>query len=89
MISIQLSHFFPSQLLPISTIAASNEEKVIDDYIQNNQQLAYLADKPEIIIASDSSLDSTNDIARHYTQQDSTAASLPTPATGRDQSWRR
>ncbi len=46
MISIQLSQFFPSQLLPVSTIAASNEGKVIDDYIQNNQQLAYLQQFP-------------------------------------------
>jgi hypothetical protein len=65
MIFIPLSRFF-SQLLPVSIIVASNNGNVIDDRIQNCLQLNCPTDKLAIIIASDSSLDYTNDIARHY-----------------------
>ncbi len=50
-------------------IAAYNEEKVIDEKIQNSLALNYPKDKIEIIIASDGSTDRTNSIVEGYINQ--------------------
>jgi len=47
-------------------IAAHNEEHVIEMKIRNSLSLKYPKDRIEIIIASDSSSDKTNDIIRKY-----------------------
>jgi biofilm PGA synthesis N-glycosyltransferase PgaC len=47
-------------------IAAHNEERVIDAKIQNCLRLDYPKDKLEVVIASDGSVDATNDIVRAY-----------------------
>lgn len=47
-------------------IAAYNEEKIINDKIKNTIELDYPQDKLEIIVASDASTDSTNEIVKKY-----------------------
>jgi len=47
-------------------IAAYNEEKVIAQKIENCLSLNYPMDRLEIIVASDGSMDRTNDIVRSY-----------------------
>ena len=47
-------------------IAAFNEEKVIRRRIENCLKLDYPVDRLEVIIASDGSVDQTNEIAREY-----------------------
>lgn len=48
-------------------IAAHNEEAVIEDRIRNALALDYPHDKIEILIASDGSIDRTNEIVRGFT----------------------
>ncbi|MCR4432271.1 MAG: glycosyltransferase family 2 protein [Tepidanaerobacteraceae bacterium] len=48
-------------------IAAHNEEKVISQRIENCLAIDYPKEKFEVIIASDGSTDSTNEIVRRYT----------------------
>src|SRR3972149_4417414 len=47
-------------------VAAHNEEKVINEKIENCLDLDYPEDKLEIIVASDASTDGTNEIVREY-----------------------
>ena len=51
-------------------ITAYNEEKRIEAKILNTLKLDYPRDRLEIIVASDGSTDRTNDIVRHYVQQE-------------------
>lgn len=54
---------FPSVALIIS---AYNEERVIREKIENSLKLRYPKDKLRIIVASDGSIDATNEIVREY-----------------------
>ena len=55
---------------PVSLIiAAYNEEKVIGQKIENSLWLDYPRAKLEIIVASDGSMDGTNEIVRTFTDQ--------------------
>jgi len=47
-------------------IAAYNEEKVIEEKIKNSLAIEYPNDKLEIIVFSDSSIDSTDEIVKQY-----------------------
>jgi cellulose synthase/poly-beta-1,6-N-acetylglucosamine synthase-like glycosyltransferase len=51
-------------------IAAYNEEKDLGRKIENSFELDYPADRLEIIVASDGSTDSTDEIARSYATND-------------------
>ena len=51
-------------------IAAYNEEKVIAQKIENCFSLDYPSEKMDIIVASDGSTDTTNEIVRQYSNQD-------------------
>jgi len=50
----------------ILIISAHNEERIIRDKIENSLALDYPKDKLRIVIASDGSVDGTNDIVREY-----------------------
>lgn len=50
-------------------IATHNEEKVIKEKIENSLYLDYPKDKLEIIVASDASIDKTNEIVESYSQK--------------------
>jgi len=50
-------------------VAAYNEEKVIGRKIENSLELNYPRDNLEIIIASDGSTDTTNEIVKQYADQ--------------------
>ena len=50
-------------------IAAYNEEKAIGEKLENSLNLDYPKDKLEIIVVSDRSSDSTDDIVRSYAQK--------------------
>ena len=58
-------------------IAAHNEEPVIEAKIQNCLQLDYPKDKLEVVIASDGSVDATNDIVRTYADRGITLVEYP------------
>ena len=47
-------------------ISAHNEERIIRDKIENSLKLDYPKDRLKIVIASDGSLDGTNDVVRQY-----------------------
>ena len=47
-------------------VAANDEESVIEAKLRNSLALDYPADRLEIVIASDGSVDSTNDIVRRF-----------------------
>lgn len=49
-------------------IVAHNEEKVIQQKLENVSELVYPADKLDILVASDNSTDSTNEIVKSYIQ---------------------
>jgi biofilm PGA synthesis N-glycosyltransferase PgaC len=50
----------------IFIISAHNEERIIREKIENSLALDYPKDKFRIVVASDGSVDSTNDIVREY-----------------------
>jgi cellulose synthase/poly-beta-1,6-N-acetylglucosamine synthase-like glycosyltransferase len=50
----------------ILIISAHNEERIIRDKIENSLALDYPTDKLKIVVASDGSVDGTNDIVREY-----------------------
>lgn len=58
----------PEQDLPSVAliISAYNEERVIREKIENSLKLDYPRDRLRIIVASDGSVDATNDIVREY-----------------------
>ncbi len=56
-------NYFPSVSL---IIAAYNEEKVLDEKLQNSLSLQYPRGRLEIVVASDGSTDATNVIAKAY-----------------------
>jgi cellulose synthase/poly-beta-1,6-N-acetylglucosamine synthase-like glycosyltransferase len=47
-------------------ISVHNEERIIRDKIENSLKLDYPRDSLKVIVASDGSIDETNDIAREY-----------------------
>lgn len=55
--------FFPTVSL---VIAAYNEEKVIREKLENSLLLDYPKDRLEIVVASDGSVDATNDIVQDF-----------------------
>ncbi len=57
---------YPSVALIIS---AYNEERIIRDQIENSLKLDYPRDRLRIIVASDGSIDATNEIVREYELQ--------------------
>lgn len=58
-------------------IAAHNEEQVIAQKIKNSLALDYPGDKLEIIVASDGSLDATNEIVKNYKEKNIKLVSHP------------
>jgi poly-beta-1,6-N-acetyl-D-glucosamine synthase len=50
----------------IFIISAHNEERIIREKIENSLALEYPKDKLRIVVASDGSVDATNDIVREY-----------------------
>ena len=60
-------HRYPSVALIIS---AYNEERVIREKIENSLKLDYPRDRLRIIVASDGSIDGTNEIVREYEGRD-------------------
>jgi len=50
----------------ILLIAAHNEERIIREKIENSLELDYPKDRLRIVVASDGSVDGTNDIVREY-----------------------
>jgi len=59
----QSEHRYPSVALIIS---AYNEERVIREKIKNSLKLNYPKDRLRIIVASDGSIDATNEIVREF-----------------------
>ncbi len=50
-------------------ISVNNEEKIIREKIENSLELEYPEDKLRIIVASDGSVDGTNDIVKQYIER--------------------
>lgn len=51
-------------------VAACNEERAIEDKLENCLQLDYPAEKLEVLVASDGSTDRTNDLVSQYAARD-------------------
>ncbi|WP_313552409.1 glycosyltransferase [Aerococcus sp.] len=61
--NIRLKNYYPEVTI---MIVAHNEEKVISNKLKNLENLNYPKDKLSILVASDNSIDETNDIVQKY-----------------------